>query len=73
LNGVLDEWCERVGRNPNEIERSVQILDSQIDKLDAYLEAGMTHIIGETGGPDYDLSGLEKMIEWRDRNQSPSS
>ncbi len=73
LNKVLDEWCDRVGRDPSEIERSVQILDSQLDKLDAYLEAGITHILGETGGPDYDLSGLEKMIEWRDRNQSSAS
>jgi probable F420-dependent oxidoreductase len=73
LNKVLDEWCERVGRDPNEIERSAQILDSQLDKLDAYLEAGITHILGETSGPDYDLSGLEKMIEWRDSRQSQST
>src|SRR3954467_501690 len=66
LNKVLDEWCERVGRDPNEIERSAQILGPQLDKLDDYLEAGITHIIGETGGPDYDLTDLERLIAWRD-------
>jgi probable F420-dependent oxidoreductase len=65
-NRVLDEWCEKVGRNPDEIERSAQIFPPQMDKLDAYLEAGITHLITESAGPDYDLSDLYKLIEWRD-------
>jgi probable F420-dependent oxidoreductase len=69
-NRVLDEWCARVGRDPNEIERSAQIFGPQLDKLDDYLAAGITHLIGESGGPDYDLSALKKLIAWRDaRNE----
>ncbi len=66
-NRVLDEWCARVGRNPREIERSAQIWDDQLDLLDDYLAAGITHLIGDAKGPDYDLSPLYKLIAWRDR------
>ena len=68
LNRVLDEWCARVGRDPHEIERSAQIFGDQLDRLDAYREAGITHLIGEVGGPDYDLTDLHKLIAWRDRH-----
>jgi probable F420-dependent oxidoreductase len=71
LNSILDDWCARVGRDPQEIERSAQIFGHQLDKLDDYLAAGITHLIGEVGGPDYDLSELRKLIAWRDRQTSP--
>ena len=66
-NRILDEWCARVGRDPREIERSAQIFNEQLDKLDDYLAAGITHLIGESSGPDYDLAPLHKLIAWRDR------
>ncbi len=72
LNRVLDEWCARVGRDPNEIERSAQIFGPQLDKLDEYLAAGITHLIGEASGPDYDLAPLRKLIDWRDRQADRS-
>ncbi len=65
-NRVLDEWCAKVGRDPKEIERSVQISGAQLDKLDEYLEAGFTHFISASSGPDYDLSSLHRLLEWRD-------
>jgi probable F420-dependent oxidoreductase len=68
LNRVLDEWCARIGRDPREIERSAQIFGAQLDQLDDYLAAGITHLICEAGGPDYDLSQLRKLIAWRDRH-----
>jgi probable F420-dependent oxidoreductase len=68
-NRVLDEWCAKVGRNPAEIERSAQIFGPQLDKLDEYYEAGITHFIAESSGPDYDLSLLYKLIAWRDSKQ----
>lgn len=68
LNTVLDEWCRKVGRDPAEIERSAQIFGEQLDKADEYLANGITHLICDAGGPDYDLAPLRKLIDWRDRN-----
>jgi probable F420-dependent oxidoreductase len=65
-NRVLDEWCAKVGRDPKEIERSAEIYGPQLDKLDEYLEAGITHFICDAKGPDYDLTPLRKLIAWRD-------
>jgi alkanesulfonate monooxygenase SsuD/methylene tetrahydromethanopterin reductase-like flavin-dependent oxidoreductase (luciferase family) len=65
-NQILDEWCAKVGRDPMEIERSAQILGPQLDKLDEYLAAGITHLICHAIGPDYDLAPLNKLIAWRD-------
>ena len=66
-NRVLDEWCARVGRDPKEIERSAQIFGPQLDRLDDYLAAGITHLICAAGGPDYDLGPLRRLVAWRDR------
>ena len=66
---VLDEWCARVGRNPDEIERSAQLFAPQLDKLDEYYAAGITHFITESAGPDYDLSTLQHLLDWRDSKQ----
>ncbi len=64
---ILDDWCEKVGRDPKEIERSVLIQDpDQIKNADAYVENGITHIMFGFGGPDYDLAPLEKLVAWRD-------
>src|SRR5688572_19558025 len=65
-NRVLDEWCAKVGRDPREIERSAQLSGAQLDKLDDYLEAGFTHFIGSSSGPDYDLTPLHRLLEWRE-------
>ena len=37
------------------------------------LAAGITHLIGESPGPDYDLSSLRKLIAWRDSRMGSSS
>ncbi len=69
-NQILDDWCARVGRDPQEIERSAQIYGPQLDKLDDYLAAGITHFICDAKGPDYDLTPLHKLIAWRDAQGS---
>jgi xanthine dehydrogenase molybdopterin-binding subunit B len=63
---ILDEWCEKVGRDPAEIERSILVGAEQVDKGDAYVEKGVTHPIFRAGGPDYDLEPLKKLIARRD-------
>ncbi|MCA1716190.1 MAG: LLM class F420-dependent oxidoreductase [Actinobacteria bacterium] len=63
---VLDGWCERVRRDPNEIERSVLIRPNRMKNADAYVENGITHLMLGFTGPDYDLSPLRELIAWRD-------
>jgi F420-dependent oxidoreductase-like protein len=64
-SAVLDEWCSRVGRDAAEIERSTFVHDA-LDRLDDYVDAGITHLVVGAGGPEYDLEPLRKLIEWRD-------
>jgi alkanesulfonate monooxygenase SsuD/methylene tetrahydromethanopterin reductase-like flavin-dependent oxidoreductase (luciferase family) len=69
LSRVLDDWCRRVGRNPQEIERSILLDPEQIPEADRYVEQGITHLMVHSDGPDYDLSDLEQMVRWRDSRQ----
>ena len=64
-NSVLDRWCVEIGRDPSEIERTVLISADDVDLVDAYLEAGATHLIVMTGSP-FDLAPIERLIARRD-------
>ena len=64
-NSVLDRWCVEIGRDPSEIERTVLISADDVDLVDAYLEAGATHLIVMTGTP-FDLAPIERLIARRD-------
>ncbi len=61
-NRVLDEWCERVGRDPAEIERSVLINDRQALELEGYLEAGVQHLMIGCADP-LDLEPASALLE----------
>src|SRR6188472_1683624 len=63
-NQVLDEWCAKVGRDPSAIERTVAINRNEIDDVEAYLDAGATHLIVMTGAP-FDLSPVEALLAKR--------
>lgn len=63
-NNVLNEWCEKVGRNPKEIERTVAIYPKDLDEADAFVDAGADHLIVMLGHP-YDLSSVEKILARR--------
>jgi alkanesulfonate monooxygenase SsuD/methylene tetrahydromethanopterin reductase-like flavin-dependent oxidoreductase (luciferase family) len=65
-SGILDDWCEKVGRDPQEIERSIAVRPQHIKNADEYVERGITHLIYGVGGPDYDLEPLQELIAWRD-------
>jgi alkanesulfonate monooxygenase SsuD/methylene tetrahydromethanopterin reductase-like flavin-dependent oxidoreductase (luciferase family) len=80
-NAVLDRWCAEVGRDPAEIERTVAIEPEDVDELDAYIEAGATHVIvmlGPNSGskrakvlrslrrsPPFDLGPVERLLARR--------
>jgi len=59
---VLNDWCARVGRPPHQIERTVAISGSEVDRVDAYLEAGAEHLIVMVGAP-YDLDPVRRLLE----------
>jgi probable F420-dependent oxidoreductase len=60
-NEVLDKWCRERGRNPGEVERTVGIGAHEVDDVDAYLDAGASHLIVMTGHP-YDLAPVERLV-----------
>jgi probable F420-dependent oxidoreductase len=62
-SAILDEWCAQLGRNPQEIERSVSPRGDE--SLDAYAEAGANHIILGLGEP-WDYAAVEKALRWRE-------
>jgi probable F420-dependent oxidoreductase len=61
-NKVLDEWCERLGRDPSTIERTVAIGPNEVDDWEAYAEAGATHLIVMTGDP-FDLDPVAALLD----------
>ena len=65
-SGILAEHCEAVGRDPQQIERSVGVEGSPDDQAEALVEAGATLFTIGTGGPDYDMSLAQEWVRWRD-------
>jgi len=59
---VLDEWCERLGRPPRQVERTVAIGGTEIDNADAYLDAGAEHLIVMIG-PPFGLDPVRRLLE----------
>ncbi len=64
-SGVLAEHCAAVGRDPAEIERSIQ-LPEDLDDAREYIDAGASLFTIPVNGPDYDLTPVIKAIAWRD-------
>jgi probable F420-dependent oxidoreductase len=68
---VLDEHCERLGRDPGEIERSIGGIGAdRMPLLDDYVAAGVTHFIMGVSGPDWNLDLLSELIAYRDKRNA---
>jgi probable F420-dependent oxidoreductase len=71
--GILHGWCARVGRDPAEIELSSGFTIRGFGPLLEHDGAERLHALGARllipaiDGPDYDLSPLRPLLEWRDR------
>ena len=65
-NGVLDEWCATVGRDPAAVERSVGVNPKKIDVADKLIQSGAQQVTLGFSGPDYDLGVLKEWLSWRD-------
>ena len=66
-NAILDEHCASIGRDPDEIERTVLLEDDEATLAEDYHKAGMTHLIVTLDAPRYDIAQLEQLCAWRDR------
>jgi len=64
-NAILDEWCAKAGRDPSEIERTVCVGIEDIDRFDAYVEVGATHLIMMHGAP-FDFGTVDALAAWAD-------
>ena len=62
-NEVLDRWCEEVGRDPSEVERTVTIDEpEELDALDEFLEARAEHVIVGLDAP-FDFTDVKRVLE----------
>lgn len=59
---VLDEWCERVGRDPTAIERSVTMTNREDpSRVEEFVAAGAQHLILPLGAP-FDVKPVERLL-----------
>lgn len=65
-NGVLDEWCAKISRNPREIERSIGVDITALQIGDALHAEGVDEIMIGVGGPNYDYGPVREWLAWRD-------
>ncbi len=65
-NRVLDDWCEKVGRDPTTIERSAGVDPRAVDAADEAVAAGAQQITLSVNGPDYDPGPIREWLAWRD-------
>ena len=65
---VLDDWCAKVGRDPAAIDRSVgiQTAEAGLQLMDDYYAVGFREFTLGLNGPDYDFSGVQALLDWRD-------
>lgn len=63
-NNVLNEWCDKVGRNRSDIERTVAIYPKDLEQAEEFVAAGADHLIVMVGHP-FDLAPVEKILAKR--------
>ncbi len=61
-NAVLDEWCDRVGRDPTEVERTVAIRPGEHTNVGEFVDAGADHVILMLDDP-FDLTPVRELQE----------
>ncbi len=64
--GVLGEWCERVGRDPGEIEISTEVRAKAPEEADALYDLGTRLFTVGISGPDHRLDRVHEWLAWRD-------
>jgi len=68
---ALERWCERVGRDPATIERSIDLRPEVHADLDAFVALGFTQFTVAQTWPGFDPGYLREVLQWRDALRSP--
>jgi len=63
-NALIDEWCERVGRKPSEIERTCNIPVTAVERIHEFAEAGAERLQIQLDHP-FDLKPVEEALKRR--------
>ena len=69
-NGVLDDWCHRVGRDPGSIERAIGVNADMLALADDFVDAGADELNMGVDGPEYDLGPVREWLAWRDERNA---
>jgi probable F420-dependent oxidoreductase len=64
---ILDEWCEKEGRDPAAIERSVTVQAGPDEVGPALHALGTRLFVVSATGPDYAFKNLDAWLGWRDQ------
>jgi probable F420-dependent oxidoreductase len=64
-NQVIDEWCERAGRDPREIERTTNVPTSAVERMHEWVEAGAQRLQIQLDHP-FDMAPVEAALRLRD-------
>lgn len=61
-NAILDHWCRKVGRDPDDIERTVLLdVPEEIDDLAAFAAAGVQHVVLGWAAP-FDVGPVQHLL-----------
>ena len=63
-NAVLDEWCDKVGRDRSAVERTAMVQPDAAGRLDEWADAGAQHLILGVGAP-FDLDPVRQLLDAR--------
>ena len=63
---VLDEWCAKEGREPDDIERSAGVSGTPETTGEALYAVGTRLFTIGLNGPDYDLGPVAEWLAFRD-------
>ena len=61
-SAIIDQWCAKVGRDPSAIERTALVQPDA--NMQAYLDAGITHLIVGVNAP-FELRAIERLLAER--------
>ena len=64
--GVLNRWCDEVGRDIGEIEISNELRGRTVTHADDLYDRGVTLFTINSNGPDYDRAPIIDWLAWRD-------